>query len=103
MEMKKLTGGDARKAAMAELLWKKTTVSRVCVSPGLPLCIPEFGSIPTERSRPLVLPRSDFHVVDHVAFVGAADHGVNEALYLRVPDGNGLDPWIPGGAGERLV
>ena len=27
-ELKKLTGGDARKAAIAELLWKKTTVSR---------------------------------------------------------------------------
>lgn len=27
-ELKALTGGDARKAAIAELLWKKTTVSR---------------------------------------------------------------------------
>ena len=27
-EMKKLKGGDARKAAMAEVIWKKTTVSR---------------------------------------------------------------------------
>ena len=27
-EMKKLTGGDARKAAIAELVWKKTTVLR---------------------------------------------------------------------------
>ncbi len=31
-EMKKLTGGDARKAAMAELLWKKTTVSRAWIA-----------------------------------------------------------------------
>jgi hypothetical protein len=27
-ELKTLTGGDARKAAIAELLWKRTTVSR---------------------------------------------------------------------------
>ena len=31
-EMNKLTGGDARKAAMAELLWKTTTVSRAWIA-----------------------------------------------------------------------
>ena len=30
--MKKLTGGDARKAAMGGLLWKKTTVSRAWIA-----------------------------------------------------------------------
>ena len=31
-EIKALTGGDARKATMAELLWKKTTVSRAWIA-----------------------------------------------------------------------
>src|SRR5260370_5234950 len=30
----------------------------------------------------------------HVALEGASDHGVSEALYLRDPDGNGLELYV---------
>jgi catechol 2,3-dioxygenase len=63
---------------------------------------------PTRRD----LARAVKQLVDHgVAIDGASDHGVSEAIYLRDPDGNGIelyrdrpkDEWPRGENGELVM